>query len=95
MKIYGYSIPLPHYTIILTNVKGIFLLKFVEFLHKINFVGYLYKKYSSLFTILTNKNSRFSNIIQFQSKKIGGFLSRKNAESSFCIIYRTNNWHFP
>ena len=44
MKIYGYSIPLPHYTIILTNVKGVFLTKFVENQQKDFSVGYLYKK---------------------------------------------------
>ena len=62
MKIYGYSIPLSHYTIILPNVKGVFLTFFVENLHKLEFVEYLYKKTSSIFTILTNKKIYFSDI---------------------------------
>lgn len=57
MKIYESSIPLSHYTIFLTNVKGNFSIKFVENLHKMRFVEYLYKKYSSNITIFTKENS--------------------------------------
>lgn len=77
MKIYESSIPLSHYTIFLTNVKGNFSIKFVENLHKTSFVGYLYKKYSSNITIFTKENLQIVNYRQFEEKKIGNFCDEK------------------
>ena len=77
MKIYESSIPLTHYIIFLTNVKGNFSIKFVENLHKMRFVGFLYKKHSSIITILTKENSQIGDYRQFARKKIGDFCTKK------------------